>query len=320
MDTLPNIIVNNRSGLSLRVWFNDLSHGWELLTPDLKLAANAHTMQRITAPLTLYVNSSLGDDAHTGLTTDTAKQTIQAAVGCLPKMLEAQVTIEVANGIYTDQVLLKGFTGPLAVIGDETTLPTAVANPAVQIDCADGGNVGLHKAFVIEDCSEVSLTGFYITKGLQEAVSVKRSQGVFSKLKVVDATFRAIVLSDRSTYVFNDCRIQTTGFEGLVLTRYSIADLYRFSSTANTADGLKAVFGSIVRVIDSIVLTNNGDDGAELSNNSELVFSSATVTGSISGNGDHSLQVDFKSMVSYRTLFTGTLSGATSVENDSLIH
>ena len=133
MDTLPNIIVNNRSGLSLRVWFNDLSHGWELLTPDLKLAANAHTMQRITEPVTLFVNGTTGDDANTGLAAGLAKKTIQAAVDIIPPKLEANVLIEIADGVYREQVDIANITSKVGVTlelrGDvysgagETTVP-----------------------------------------------------------------------------------------------------------------------------------------------------------------------------------------------------
>jgi hypothetical protein len=82
--------------------FNDGTHGYQQLTPDRRLTnPRRYGLTCVTNPLTVYVNSSDGNDYDNGLTTDTAKRTVQAAVDMLPKSLHAKTIVKLAPGTYT---------------------------------------------------------------------------------------------------------------------------------------------------------------------------------------------------------------------------
>lgn len=189
MDALPNIIVNRRAGLSLRVWFNDLTNGWEQLAPDLSLPAGAHTMQRVTQPLTLFVDAAIGDDANAGLTTDTAKQTIQAAVDMLPPQLDANVVIEVADGVYREQVDIVNITtkvgATLELRGDVYSGNGEVTVPAVRVTGTDddgAGSIDRPYGFTLRNVNTINLTGFAIDFAAS-SIYTENSRGTFDRIR-----------------------------------------------------------------------------------------------------------------------------------------
>jgi len=61
-------------------------------------------------PMTLYVNTSTGNDINVGSLALPFK-TIQAAVNSIPKYLRSNVTIEVATGTFNEIIIVAGFTG-----------------------------------------------------------------------------------------------------------------------------------------------------------------------------------------------------------------
>lgn len=81
--------------------------------------ANLHGVEMTTDDITYYVSPS-GSDANDGLTEDTPFATIQHALDVLPKYLAHDVTINVAQGTYTEnEVLITGFIGEgaLSIVG-----------------------------------------------------------------------------------------------------------------------------------------------------------------------------------------------------------
>ncbi len=66
----------------------------------------------LTNEITLYVNSSTGNDGNDGLSSSKAKKTIMAAINSLPKNLGGYgVTIQIADGTYNESVSVIGFFG-----------------------------------------------------------------------------------------------------------------------------------------------------------------------------------------------------------------
>ena len=66
--------------------------------------------QKLSTNLTLYVNSSSGNDGNDGLSSSKAKKTIQGALNSLPKNLGSYIaTINVAAGTYNEAIKIAGF-------------------------------------------------------------------------------------------------------------------------------------------------------------------------------------------------------------------
>lgn len=102
---------------------------------QLQQTVNAHlneTLQQgvhgltTTSDLTFYVDALNGRDENDGLTPATAFQTIKKAVDSLPPIIRHTVTIQLADGIYNESVLISGFYGQLIEIRGNDTNPTNV--------------------------------------------------------------------------------------------------------------------------------------------------------------------------------------------------
>ncbi|MBN1517104.1 hypothetical protein JXA32_11115 [Candidatus Sumerlaeota bacterium] len=107
-----------------------------------------------------------GDDANNGLTTDTAKQTIQAAVDLLPARIPANVTVVVLPGTYPEQVNLDGISvapdKSLHIVGDTTWSPASPGDPNVIITGADAvapTTPVRNDGMLIANCAYVDVTG-----------------------------------------------------------------------------------------------------------------------------------------------------------------
>ena len=130
MEPINRTVFNNPNQIKLRTWFSDGTHGFQHLLPDKKLH-NVDLIGMLSGDdnFTIYVNSASGDDENNGLTTDTAKKTIQAAWDSLPVFINCDVIIQLADGIYREEVLLSGKVvnknNTVTIKGDEAS-PTDV--------------------------------------------------------------------------------------------------------------------------------------------------------------------------------------------------
>lgn len=79
-----------------------------------------------TSDLTFYVDALNGRDENDGLTPATAFQTIKKAVDSLPPIIRHTVTIQLADGIYNERVLISGFYGQVIEVRGNDTNPTNV--------------------------------------------------------------------------------------------------------------------------------------------------------------------------------------------------
>ena len=109
MEPLNSSIFNYPNEIKLRIWFSDGSHGFQQLLPDRKII-NPQLLGLSTGKtdFTIYVDGATGNDSNNGLTPANAKQTIQSAVDSLPERLSCNVTIDIADGVYREEVKVFG--------------------------------------------------------------------------------------------------------------------------------------------------------------------------------------------------------------------
>jgi len=86
------------------------------------IALETAYIAKTTATLTYYVATS-GLDSNDGLTNGTAFLTIQHAISTLPQIINHTITINVADGVYTEAPTITGFvgSGSINLIGNTTT-------------------------------------------------------------------------------------------------------------------------------------------------------------------------------------------------------
>lgn len=88
---------------------------------------------QLTAPRTYYVDASSGNDANDGLTSGTPFASIQYAIDTAASLDLGvyDITIDLANGTYPEEIVLKRFTGAgtITLLGDPTTPSNVVIDP-----------------------------------------------------------------------------------------------------------------------------------------------------------------------------------------------
>lgn len=127
-----------------------------------------------TADITYYVNTSTGSDLSDGLTLESAFKTIMKAVNLIPKEVNHAVTIQIANGIYAEYIIVKDFKGTGQIFLHVSTVEEGhvyikgiqcISN-SIYIQIGDSFNVtpsGNYENIKIIDCSFVELWGIYDT-------------------------------------------------------------------------------------------------------------------------------------------------------------
>ena len=108
MAALSPTFFNRDDKVYLRSWFSDGTHGFEQMHPDRRVVNPALLGTTSFGAIELYVNPDTGNDSFSGLTSETAKATIQAAWDALPGTIETSATIHLANGVYRESPLLAG--------------------------------------------------------------------------------------------------------------------------------------------------------------------------------------------------------------------
>ncbi len=160
MATIPAILFNRDDELKIRVWFNDGIHGYQQLTPDRRITNPRRLgLSRITAPTWLYVNATSGNDLNDGLTTNTAKKTVNAVVSMLPRSIYADTTIKLAAGTYAP-FSINGFGdmgASLYVIGDSVHDPYLSETLSVIVDGTGAGS-----GVVVSNCMSVHIAGIQV--------------------------------------------------------------------------------------------------------------------------------------------------------------
>jgi len=92
-------------------------------------------LEKTTAPITYYV-ATTGSNTNNGLTVETPFATIQHAIDKLPKYLMHRVEIKIADGTYSEDVIIENFFGGYLKISRnefEGTLPSPVKISSIKI-------------------------------------------------------------------------------------------------------------------------------------------------------------------------------------------
>ena len=187
MEPIHGAIFNGRDDLRMRIWLSDGVNGFEQLTPDRRIPnADLLGLRTLTEPLTVYVDATNGSDLNSGLNASYAKETIGAAVRMMPKNLQANARIQIANGIYRESVELNGFTVAnfkrLTLVGDETCSPTLGQVPAVRITGTDSDSTPVASranGISVVLSNNIAIDGILIDYFSAENVLVRNSSLIF---------------------------------------------------------------------------------------------------------------------------------------------
>lgn len=270
MDALNPSMFNAGEKVFLRVWFSDTGSDFEQLLPDREITNPALLGIQTSDDIFIYVDPVNGDDRFTGLEADRPKKSIQSAWGAVPPMVGSPVTINLADGIYRECVLLTGKT----MIGSATI--SLVGNPTNPVACRiTGANEGAETTpvrepgihiiqqnrlyirgvlvdyfngigMLIEERSSVRLNGvqvknckkmnIFITRSDVYAVNLEASNGL-------DAATHGIYAAQLSTLDVRDSYFHHTAY-GIGLASYSTLNVVNCVFTQNVR-GISVAMGTL---------------------------------------------------------------------------
>jgi len=283
MAAINRTVFNHPSQIKLRTWFSDGTHGFQQLLPDQKLVnVDLLGITTGTDDFTIYVNGATGNDEHNGLTPEKAKKTIQAAVDVLPERIYSNVTIQVAPGVYKEQVLIEGITvktgKTLFLKGDESWTPTGGGEPNVRITGTDNLDVptitrqygiGITNTFGIEVIGfqvDYAVCGIGFGGGFgtirkcrvsKNNIGLKREEGV------------ALLYDILATQ--NQGTPTATG-NGIVMINNAHGEIFRCQSISNQGVGVLTGNQSSVSISESGKFSDNGSMGILIHSLSRIYF------------------------------------------------
>ena len=203
-DIIPNAVSGGNSGLMTGTDKQNLD---DAVTKKHEHSNKSQldTYSATTKNLTFYVNPSTGNDNNNGSSGSPFK-TIAKAVSMIPQIVNHNVTINVADGSYSEGITLAGYVGKgsITITGNVTT-PTAV---------------GLTERISVKNCCiSMLIQGFDIAYVYNHAINVSRSVGVYLYKLVADnstATYSGVyaeysmarvqgcTLSNKKNGIFSD--------------------------------------------------------------------------------------------------------------------
>jgi parallel beta-helix repeat protein len=234
MAALDASLFNSKQKINLRTWFSDGSHGFEQLKPDREVVNPALLGGKSFKQIDIYIDPQNGDDSFAGLKPAKPKKTIQSAWNSLPTLLETTATLHLANGVYREQVLLKG----KMILGDATILILGNTNSpdSVRVTGADASNENL----------QVRQYGF----------DLENQKGLVIKGIYFDHTYAGIYLNQYSTAIIRSCKFRQNGV-GAYANNYSYMECYQLDidSTLYKPDGIKLT-GTATAVINYCTISS----------------------------------------------------------------
>jgi parallel beta helix pectate lyase-like protein len=273
MEAINSSVFNHPNKIRLRIWFNDGTHGFQRLLPDKRIV-NPELMgiRTGTDDFTIYVNGTTGDDENSGLTTDTAKRTIQAAIDVLPATIRCGVTISISEGIYMESVkiqnvILSGTKASFRIYGnpanpssvritgeDETTTPNS-------IKYEDGISI-------IDQQQEILLEGFQVDSYNNYAIAFIRSNAVMKNIIVKKAGFGGIDVQGPGWIKVENCLVTecVRGISSGGSARLHIFDSEIFDITTH---GIISQSGSN-NLVDNTIIYQCGGSGIGVFNSANL--------------------------------------------------
>ncbi len=205
-------------------------------------------------PLDLYVDAATGDDEDNCLSAGAACKTIQAAVDRIPMALGGNVTVHIADGTYSEEVVLnRRQRQGLHWISIE-------------------GNPGSPQSVVFDGLGVLDL-GLFILDSLVQIKGITFSNFIDAAVPVIG------VLLD---VTFSDCRFTNNVGDGALYSEYSQEVVIRDCEFLNNSSAISAHNSGVV-IEGNCVISNNGPkpavniSGGSLSVNVEA--GSFTITG-----------------------------------------
>lgn len=261
MQAINRSIFNSNTPLKLRTWFSDGTNPFERLQPDNNLA-NISLVGTDTVDYHLYV-SPTGDDVNSGLTTDTAKRTIQAAIDTVPPRLRCNVTVKILPGVYREQVNVYGISSPtmtwwpsellgkkLVILGDENWTPASASEPNVRVTGTD-----------VDTATPVRVRDFCLLGKQSSTVVV---QGV-----LFDQAKRNAVLLDGGDYTLKNCKLSSSPIGLLSILAHMAA--VNVVASNNDYHGMQIMRASHMDLTDCRC-NNNGDTGLLCASHSDVIM------------------------------------------------
>jgi hypothetical protein len=306
MHPINSSIFSSQTPLRLRTWFSGNGLGFEQLDPDQKLVdLTLNTIMTATQDYSIYVDGVSGNDENSGLTTSTAKRTIQAGVDAVPRQLRCNVTVSVFPGIYRETVDVSGISGSgivygaevignrLILMGDPLWTPASGGAPNVRLTGCDNDLTSAPVRLFGLNChnnTTVEISGFLFD--WTSATGVRCESGTYLLKNCVarNNTFSGIALW-AGGYVHADGVVSSrNGNHGFSLA-FSHMWLTNCIAEYNPGVGIYANVKSHAQVF-SATLRNNGT-GCIARDHGSALFATATVQNNTVG-----LEAQYDSMIS----------------------
>lgn len=244
MQTLNPSVFTGSESPALRVWFSDGLHGFQQLLPDHTLInPDLMSLTRSDEDFTIYVRHSDGNDADNGLTTETAKRTIQAAADVLPERLRSNVTIVIEPGVYREEVMVSGVFVPqgkaVTFLGDSSWTPTAGGTPSVVISARDAGGQRVRtSALRCLSSTRITFQGISFQGATGYCVGTDYSACDFRNCHASDSADNGFLVGALSYVKFYDCLAENSGSTGYRAGPQSSVLMYGSEARGNGFTGL----------------------------------------------------------------------------------
>lgn len=349
MDPLPAHIFNTGENVYLRVWFNDGTHGFQMLQPDRRIT-NTMILGQISGEedVVIFVNGNTGDDENAGLDPNHPKKTIQGAVNMAPRVMRANTTIRVAAGTYREQVNIFGISvapgKEFCLLGDPDWTTTSTASPTVRITGSDDevtSGVRDH-GIIVQQASNVRVEGFFVDKTVKSGILVIGSSGILiNRCKVeqcsqgavpyrggietassaINESSGGIGINLSNAKVFN-CAANYNRGTGIVWDT-SRGEEMNVIASHNSDDGTMLGASSTVWFFGKYLADRNGGDGIGVlgfSNASFIQYYQPIYNGTYTNNGQHGISVGFMALATGTGTgqsYSGNTNGNLHVEPDS---
>ena len=296
MDPINAVVFNHPSQIKLRIWFNDGEHGFQQLHPDRKLLnIQLMAIRSGDEDFVIYVNGTTGDDENSGLSPEEPKKTIQAAVDTLPERLFCNVTIDVADGVYREEVKIFGIDvlpgKLLTLIGDESWTPTTSTLHAVRISGSDSDvspSRDRSKGIYARSCTGLVIQGFafdyceyagvalynghytvkncYAENSHNGFIMTTNSYGGYTECEGSNNDQFGIYCGTNSTCGYTDCVATGNGVAGIGLNNLCSSSFYGTGNFSNNEKGIHCVHQSKIffKYGYSGTISNNTEYGVDL--------------------------------------------------------
>lgn len=334
MATINRSIFNNPDQIKLRIWFSDGSHGFQQLAPDHKLVnVDLLGMKTDSTDFTIYVNGPTGNDSYNGLSTGKAKKTIQAAVDILPERLCCNVTIDIADGTYREQVTVFGIqvkpSKYLTFLGDESWTPSSLVDPSVRITGNDDDITSLRirdNCFILEGCSNIKIQGFLVDNAKNDGVLIRDGSYTIESCKIFDNGMRGLHAYNSVWGTVKNVICRENDNQGIFLSRRSELLFENVESTNNANAGILITGLSQIGFSGTGKFSNNGTNpsasdrcGIRGMYNS-LVYFNPGYTGEIKDNNRYGIHLVSDAYSHNHTFNTITGNGTAQIQLDNNSH